>query len=125
MLQVRLADPALDARLRGQLDGKTALWTLEPERFELARLLPAAPLPAGCSLAFDIGTGTGVLAALRSLGVDAHAFDPAERERMMARAKRTSVPQIFIGSAHVGGCDDLMALDSRGGLLPLPCLQVS
>lgn len=45
VLQVRLADPALDARLRGQLDGKTALWTLEPERFELARLLPAAPLP--------------------------------------------------------------------------------
>lgn len=45
VLQVHLADPALDARLRQQLDGKTALWTLEPERFELARLLPAAPLP--------------------------------------------------------------------------------
>ncbi|WP_233516300.1 hypothetical protein [Janthinobacterium sp. BJB426] len=45
VLQMRLADPALDARLRQQLDGKTALWTLEPERFELARLLPAAPLP--------------------------------------------------------------------------------
>lgn len=45
VLQVRLADPALDARLRQQLDGHTALWTLEPERFELARLLPAAPMP--------------------------------------------------------------------------------
>lgn len=45
VLQVHLADPALDARLRQQLDGHTALWTLEPERFELARLLPAAPLP--------------------------------------------------------------------------------
>lgn len=45
VLQVRLADPALDARLRQQLDGRTALWTLEPEHFELARLLPAAPLP--------------------------------------------------------------------------------
>ena len=45
LLQVRLADPALDARLRQQLDGHTALWTLEPERFELARLLPAAPQP--------------------------------------------------------------------------------
>ncbi|MFB0899473.1 MAG: glutaredoxin 3, partial [Polaromonas sp.] len=32
---------------------------------------------------------------------------------------RRSVPQIFIGSTHVGGCDDLVALDGRGGLLPL------
>ena len=45
VLQVRLADAALDARLRNLLDGNTALWTLEPERFELARLLPAAPQP--------------------------------------------------------------------------------
>ncbi|MGX9776162.1 hypothetical protein ACWYXN_22000 [Janthinobacterium aestuarii] len=45
VLQVRLANPVLDARLRQQLDGHTALWTLEPEHFELARLLPAAPLP--------------------------------------------------------------------------------
>lgn len=45
VLQLRLADPALDARLRRQLDGRTALWTLAPERFELARLLPAAPQP--------------------------------------------------------------------------------
>jgi hypothetical protein len=45
VLQVRLADAALDARLRNFLDGNTALWTLEPERFELARLLPAAPQP--------------------------------------------------------------------------------
>lgn len=45
LLQVRLADPALDARLRAQLAGRTALWTLAPERFELARLLPDAPQP--------------------------------------------------------------------------------
>lgn len=45
VLQVRLADAALDARLRNLLDGNTALWTLRPERFELARLLPAAPAP--------------------------------------------------------------------------------
>lgn len=45
LLQVHLADPVLDARLRDLLDGNTALWTLEPERFELARLLPAAPQP--------------------------------------------------------------------------------
>jgi glutaredoxin 3 len=43
-------------------------------------------------------------------------LDPAERERMMARARRTSVPQIFIGDAHVGGYDDMMALHRAGKL---------
>ena len=42
-----------------------------------------------------------------------------EREKMMALTSRRSVPQIFIGSTHVGGCDDLVALDGKGGLLPL------
>ena len=42
-----------------------------------------------------------------------------ERDRMMALTGRRTVPQIFIGDFHVGGCDDLMALDSQGGLLPL------
>jgi glutaredoxin 3 len=41
--------------------------------------------------------------------------DPAERERMVARAKRTSVPQIFVGDTHVGGFDDMMALHRAGG----------
>jgi len=41
-------------------------------------------------------------------------LDPAERERMMARARRTSVPQIFIGETHVGGYDDMMALHRAG-----------
>ena len=45
--------------------------------------------------------------------------DPAEREKMVARTHRTSVPQIFIGDTHVGGHDDLVALDQRGGLDPL------
>jgi glutaredoxin 3 len=44
---------------------------------------------------------------------------PAERMKMMEITGRRTVPQIFIGGTHVGGCDDLMALDSRGGLLPL------
>ncbi len=44
---------------------------------------------------------------------------PDERDRMMALTGRRTVPQIFIGDTHVGGCDDLMALDNRGGLLPL------
>ena len=42
-----------------------------------------------------------------------------EREKMMALTNRRTVPQIFIGATHVGGCDDLVALDSKGGLLPL------
>ena len=41
------------------------------------------------------------------------------REHMMALTGRRSVPQIFIGELHIGGCDDLMALDNQGGLLPL------
>ena len=44
---------------------------------------------------------------------------PNERTKMMEITGRRTVPQIFIGDTHVGGCDDLMALDSRGGLLPL------
>jgi glutaredoxin 3 len=46
-------------------------------------------------------------------------LDPTERERMMTLTGRRTVPQIFIGDTHVGGCDDLMALDGRGGLMPL------
>ena len=42
--------------------------------------------------------------------------DPAERQKMVALAKRTSVPQIFIGDTHVGGYDDLMALHRAGTL---------
>lgn len=45
--------------------------------------------------------------------------DPARRDEMMERTGRRTVPQIFIGETHVGGCDDLMALDQRGGLMPL------
>ena len=45
--------------------------------------------------------------------------DPAQRDHMMAITGRRTVPQIFIGSTHVGGCDDLIALDGRGGLVPL------
>lgn len=44
---------------------------------------------------------------------------PELRAHMKALTGRTSVPQIFIGQTHVGGCDDLHALDSQGGLEPL------
>jgi len=45
--------------------------------------------------------------------------DPAEREKMVARTGRTSVPQIFVGDVHVGGYDDMMALHRAGKLEPL------
>lgn len=38
------------------------------------------------------------------------------RDEMVAKSGRMTVPQIFIGDTHVGGCDDLYALDQRGGL---------
>ncbi|TDP71353.1 glutaredoxin 3 [Roseateles toxinivorans] len=46
-------------------------------------------------------------------------LDPVQRNEMMALTGRRTVPQIFIGDTHVGGCDDLMALDQRGGLQAL------
>jgi glutaredoxin 3 len=46
-------------------------------------------------------------------------LEPDERLRMVALTGRRTVPQIFIGDTYVGGCDDLIALDQRGGLMPL------
>ena len=46
-------------------------------------------------------------------------LEPAQRVRMVELTGRRTVPQIFIGDTHVGGCDDLVDLDRRGGLLPL------
>ena len=46
-------------------------------------------------------------------------LDPERRQEMMARTQRTSVPQIFVGETHVGGYEDLVALDRAGGLKPL------
>ncbi len=46
-------------------------------------------------------------------------LEPKQRVRMMELTGRRTVPQIFIGDTHVGGCDDLVDLDRRGGLLLL------
>jgi glutaredoxin 3 len=63
-------------------------------------------------------------ALLRKKGVEFDeidvSYDSEMRLAMTRRAKgRTSVPQIFVGETHVGGCDDLYALDARGGFDPL------
>jgi glutaredoxin 3 len=56
------------------------------------------------------------VAAIDEVRID---LEPTERDAMMQLTGRRTVPQIFIGATHVGGCDDLVALDQRGGLLPL------
>ena len=54
-------------------------------------------------------------AAFSEIAIDG---DNVKREAMIARSGRTTVPQIFINNQHIGGCDDLHALDARGGLDP-------
>lgn len=43
-------------------------------------------------------------------------MDPAKRQEMMTRSGRSTFPQIFIGEKHIGGCDDMMALERQGEL---------
>ena len=68
-----------------------------------------------CVQAKRVLTSKGV-AQIEEIRVDTL---PEERMKMMELTGRRTVPQIFIGNTHVGGCDDLMALDSRGALVPL------
>ena len=68
-----------------------------------------------CIRAKQILKSKGV-ADIEEIRVD---LDPAQRNTMMQMTGRRTVPQIFIGSTHVGGHDDLVALDGRGGLDPL------
>jgi len=56
------------------------------------------------------------VAEIEKIRVD---LDPQRRTEMMEKTSRRTVPQIFIGETHVGGCDDLIALDQAGKLLPL------
>jgi glutaredoxin 3 len=61
------------------------------------------------------------LLAAKGVTVDEIDIDarPDQRAVMMERSGRRTVPQIFIGDRHIGGCDDLHALDAAGGLDPL------
>jgi len=63
-------------------------------------------------------------ALLERKGVDFTEIDidkePQRRDEMLERSGgRRTVPQVFVGATHVGGCDDLYALDAKGGLDPL------
>jgi glutaredoxin 3 len=64
-----------------------------------------------CARAKELLERKGV--GLEEIDVDAR---PEARNEMMARSGRRTVPQIFIGETHVGGCEDLYDLDARGGL---------
>lgn len=67
-----------------------------------------------CERALELLTSKG--AAITKIEA---ASNPTIRAEMNARSGRNTFPQIFIGATHVGGCDDLVALDRRGGLDPL------
>lgn len=69
---------------------------------------------AYCHRAKALLSSKGV--SFQELPIDGNA---AKREEMIKRSGRTTVPQIFIDAQHIGGCDDLYALDARGGLDPL------
>ncbi|MFM9880234.1 MAG: glutaredoxin 3 [Burkholderiaceae bacterium] len=71
-----------------------------------------------CIRAKQLLASRGV-AQIEEIRVD---LQPALRAEMTQLTGRRTVPQIFIGNTHVGGCDDLVALDQRGGLMPLLAL---
>lgn len=68
-----------------------------------------------CIRAKQLLTARGVT-VIEEVRVD---LDPLRREEMMQKTQRRTVPQIYIGTTHVGGCDDLIALDAAGKLKPL------
>lgn len=68
-----------------------------------------------CMMAERLLAARGVT-EIQKIRVD---MNPAERDAMILRTGRRTVPQIFIGTTHVGGYDDLSALDRAGGLIPL------
>ena len=68
-----------------------------------------------CNMAEKLLLSKGVT-AIDKVRID---LDPARREEMMQRTGRRTVPQIYIGDTHVGGFDDLSALDRAGKLAPL------
>lgn len=68
-----------------------------------------------CIRAKQLLTARGV-SVIEEVRID---LDPERRDEMMQKTQRRTVPQIYIGDTHVGGCDDLYALDAAGKLLPL------
>ena len=76
--------------------------------------LYTTPICPYCARAKALLTGKGV--AFEEVDV---YMDASARKEMFEKSGRRTVPQIFIGDRHIGGCDDLQALDAAGGLDPL------
>jgi glutaredoxin 3 len=72
------------------------------------------PFCGFCSRAISLLNDKGVAFTEIEAG-----FDPAKREEMVQRSGRNTFPQIFIDGQHIGGCDDMMALERQGKLDPL------
>jgi glutaredoxin 3 len=90
--------------------------TLEAETVPMAKVEIYSTMFCGyCARAKALLTRKGV--AFENIDV---LEQPARRDEMVTRAGgRTTVPQIFIDGAHIGGCDDLLALERAGRLDPL------
>jgi glutaredoxin 3 len=86
----------------------------EPDDMNIVRMYTTQVCPY-CVRAKALLKQRGV-AKIEEIRVD---LDPVQRDRMIELTGRRTVPQIFIGDTHVGGCDDLVALDKRGGLMPM------
>jgi glutaredoxin 3 len=105
--------------LSGPADGRFRRWPAPPivgDEDEMAKVeIYTTQLCGYCYRAKKLLTERGI--AFTEIDVGA---DPAKREEMVKRAGgRRTVPQIFIDGRHIGGCDDLYALDHKGGLMPL------
>jgi len=68
-----------------------------------------------CIRAKELLSARGVT-EIEEIRIDEH---PEQQSIMVERTRRRTVPQIFIGTTHVGGCDDLVALDAAGKLIPM------
>jgi glutaredoxin 3 len=98
--------------LRAVASGDCSVWRqfdMNPVRMYTTQVCPF------CLRAKALLKQRGV-AAIDEIRID---LDPVQRQQMMQLTGRRTVPQIFVGSTHVGGCDDLIALDQKGGLMPL------
>ena len=72
------------------------------------------PFCGYCSRAINLLTHKGV--AFREIEA---GMDPDKRREMMQRSGRNTFPQIFIGGEHIGGCDEMLALERAGQLDPM------
>jgi GrxC family glutaredoxin len=95
---------------RPPLPGKTAVGEVEVDEEHPVLVYTTRKCPF-CTRAIDLLDAKGV--GFTEVRIDTQ---PERREEMEARAQRTSVPQIFIGDHHVGGCDDMYELEDKGEL---------